>query len=134
MQLRPIITLLFGITFSSITLAAVDAGVPLADVVTSLLLGGSILSKLMWAVCIVVGVALIAAAFTQFQIHRRNPKLVPLTTPVLYLILGICAIALPFAGQFQGFLSSGEQGVKGAPAAPTTKHVYDPNDIDAPIN
>lgn len=116
------------------TVFGVDNGVPLADVVGTLLVGGDVLSKLMWAVCIVVGVALIAAAFTQFQIHRRNPKLVPLTTPVLYLVLGICAIALPFVGQLKGFLSQGQQGVKGEPAAPTVKRNYNPNDIDAPIN
>lgn len=116
------------------TVLGADDGVPLADVIGTLLVGGDVLSKLMWAVCIVVGVALIAAAFTQFQIHRRNPKLVPLTTPVLYLILGICAIALPFVGQIKGFLSEGQQGVKGEPAPPTIKRNYNPNDIDAPIN
>lgn len=110
-------------------------GVALGDMANNLLVGGNILTKLMWAVCIVVGIALIAAAFTQFQIHRRNPKLVPLTTPVLYLILGIIAIAIPFVGQAQGFLNGGKKGVQGAAAAPpsTTTKRYDPNDIDAPI-
>jgi len=111
-------------------------GVALGDMANTLLVGGGILTKLMWAVCIVVGIALIAAAFTQFQIHRRNPKLVPLTTPVLYLILGIIAIAIPFAGQVEGFLSSGQKGVGGAAVtrspAVGTKH-YEPTDIDAPI-
>lgn len=112
-----------------------EDGVALSQISRTLLTGGTVLSKLMWAVCIVVGIALIAAAFTQFQIHRRNPKLVPLATPVLYLILGIAAIALPFLGQAKGFLSSGQQGVKGsAAAAPKRQQYYDPNDIDAPLN
>lgn len=116
-------------------------GVALGDMAKTLLVGGGILTKLMWAVCIVVGIALIAAAFTQFQIHRRNPKLVPLTTPVLYMILGIIAIAIPFFSQVEGFLSEGHPGIRGAPAASTAPTVapgkpakqYDPNDIDAPI-
>ncbi len=108
-------------------------GVALGDMANTLLVGGNILTKLMWAVCIVVGIALIAAAFTQFQIHRRNSKLVPLTTPVLYLILGIIAIAIPFIGQVEGFLSGGQKGVHGAPAAPAAAKRSDPNDIDAPI-
>ncbi len=120
---------------------AIAEGVSLGAMANTLLVGGGILTKLMWAACIVVGIALIAAAFTQFQIHRRNPKLVPLTTPVLYLILGIIAIAIPFINQVDGFLSQGAKGIGSAPAArtappvsPTTpaKH-YDPNDIDAPI-
>lgn len=128
-------TLAFLVCFMFAGYSIADDGVPLSDVVSTLLVGGGVLSKLMWAVCIVVGVALIAAAFTQFQIHRRNPKLVPLATPILYLILGILAIAVPFIGQVKGFMSPGVQGVKGSPAPPpTTKQNYNPNDIDAPIN
>jgi hypothetical protein len=50
----------------------------------------------MWASCIIVGVSFFCAAIAQYQIHRSNPKLVPLTTTVTYLILGIIAIAIPF--------------------------------------
>lgn len=114
-------------------------GASLAHISKNLLVGGHILTKLMWAACIVVGIALIAAAFTQFQIHRRNPKLVPLTTPVLYLILGIVAIAIPFVPQFRGFLSPGQPGLRGtqtAPPADPTRTQYtttNTNDIDAPL-
>lgn len=106
---------------------------PLSEIVSTMLIGGDILTKLIWAVCIVVGIALLAAAFTQFQIHRRNPKLVPLATPTLYLILGIVAIAIPFIGQAHGFLSPPVSNVKGSSAPPTHKQNYDPNDIDAPL-
>lgn len=121
------------IVYSGVIFA--EDGLALSQIVSTLLTGGSVLSKLMWAVCIVVGIALIAAAFTQFQIHRRNPKLVPLATPVLYLILGIAAIAVPFLGQVKGFLGPGQKGVKGSAAAAQQKQqYYDPNDIDAPLN
>lgn len=123
-----------GVVYAGYALAFDEGGVPLSQMVSTVMVGGSVLTKLVWAACIVVGVALIAAAFTQFQIHRRNPKIVPLTTPVLYLILGIIAIAIPFVGQIQGFLGPGQGGVKGTPAMPTTKQNYNPNDIDAPIN
>ena len=125
-------SLIVALLYSS---TAAAEGVALADMTKTLLVGGGILTKLMWAVCIVVGIALIAAAFTQFQIHRRNPKLVPLMTPILYLILGIVAIAIPFIGQVEGFLSKGHPGLRGAPAKPVAPAAqqYDPNDIDAPI-
>ncbi len=120
----------------------VAEGRPLSDIVSTVLIGGDILTKLMWAICIVMGIALIAASFTQFQIHRRNPKIVPLATPVMYLILGILAIAIPFLGQSMGFLSPPVQNVKGS-AAPSQRQQnqnnkqqpqqYNPNDIDAPL-
>jgi hypothetical protein len=139
MKLRLIFgSVIFALLYSG---CAAAEGVALGDMAKTLLVGGGILTKLMWAVCIVVGIALIAAAFTQFQIHRRNPKLVPLTTPVLYLILGIVAIAIPFVGQVEGFLSKGHPGIRNAPAKPIVPpsapgkpaKQYDPNDIDAPI-
>lgn len=134
-NIKRFVVTLFALLGAS-SVFAFEEGVPLSQIVAKFLVGGGILSKLMWAACIVVGIALIAAAFTQFQIHRRNPKLVPLTTPVLYLILGIVAIAIPFLGQVQGFLGPGEKGVKGdaAPPPPNTRPAYDPNDIDAPLN
>jgi len=71
----------------------------LGDISGTLTFGADIVVKLMWAACIITGVILLSASFTQFQIHRYNPKLVPLTTPVMYLILGVIAIAIPFAGR-----------------------------------
>lgn len=133
MRSKHLLTLIFGLG----TATTASAEVPLSEIVQTILAGGTILSKLMWAVCIVVGIALIAAAFTQFQIHRRNPKLVPLATPVLYLILGIISIAIPFVGQIRGFLGPPAPSVKSsaAPVPPAGQPPggYDPNDIDAPI-
>lgn len=110
---------------------SVSAETTLADVSQVLLSGSGILTKVMWAACIIVGILLIAAAFTQFQIHRRNPKLVPLTTPVLYLILGIGAIAIPFIERVTGFLEK-ENQAKGVQTLRGNRSNI--NDIDAPIN
>ncbi len=76
---------------------AAYATATLSDITEVLINNADFLSKLFWAACIVVGVSLLSSAFTQFQIHRFNPKQVPLSTPVIYLILGVCAIAVPFA-------------------------------------
>lgn len=63
----------------------------------------SILARVMWAACVIVGIALFITAFTQFQTHRRNPKLVPLTTPAMYLLLALVALAIPFAEHIFNF-------------------------------
>jgi len=116
------------------------ADVKLQDAVNTLLIGGDVLTKVMWAACIIVGIALIAAGFTQFQIHRRNPKLVPLTTPIMYLILGVAAISLPFIDTINDFISPKHIGLKTGPAKSHNRGVNsapapsNPNDIDAPIN
>jgi hypothetical protein len=114
-------------------------GVPLDNAVNTIMIGGDVLAKVMWAACIIVGIALIAAAFTQFQIHRRNPKLVPLTTPIMYLILGVASIAIPFLDRVTDFLNPTAKPPRIIAPAPTkggtgpVKPHYDPNDIDAPI-
>jgi hypothetical protein len=59
--------------------------------------GATFLAKILWAACIIVGIILFFTAFTQFQIHRTNPKLVPLAVPITYLLLAIGAIIIPFA-------------------------------------
>lgn len=87
-----------GCCILSIYMTSVGAR-SLGDISGTLTFGADILVKMMWAACIITGIVLIAASFTQFQIHRYNPKLVPLTTPVLYLILGVVAIGIPFAGR-----------------------------------
>ena len=47
-----------------------------------------------WA-CYVVGVALIIGAAMQYRIHRQNPKLTPLFTPVMMLLVGITIVLIP---------------------------------------
>ncbi len=129
------LTVLFTfVLIASGTVLAVD----LAEFSGVLTQGGGFLQKMLWAAAIVVGILLIAAAFTQFQIHRRNPKLVPLTTPVMYLILGIVAIALPFLDTTGGFMGEKVDRIKStpdeSPQGPGTPPRYvNPNDIDAPI-
>lgn len=54
------------------------------------------LSIFMWVACIAVGVILLMTAYSQYTIHRFNPKLVPLGTPITYLVLSLAVFAIPF--------------------------------------
>ena len=56
----------------------------------------AVITKLVVLVCYAVGVAFCIGALMQYRQHRRNPKLVPLTTPVLLIILGGMALLLPY--------------------------------------
>ena len=66
----------------------------------------SILIRVMWAACIIVGIVLIITAFSQFQVHRQNPKLVPLGTPATYLLLALVALGIPFAERITGYMDA----------------------------
>ena len=88
----------------------------LGKVALSLTSTTDVLVKLMWAACILVGVGLLITAITQYQIHRSNPKLVPLATPITYLFLAIAAIVLPFAGNLSGFIDGYTGSGSGVPS------------------
>jgi hypothetical protein len=114
--------------------ATIAADTDFQDVMSAFIGGGDILSKIIWAACILVGIGMITAAFTQFQIHRRNPKLVPLTTPVMYLILGVCAIAVPFVESDKSFLTPPSTSKLQATDPGQSRVNPHSTDIDAPMN
>lgn len=68
----------------------------LGDVAENLMGPTSIVTKLVDITCYIIGMAFVLVAFAQYKIHRQSPKLVPLTTPVLLLVLGICALLVPY--------------------------------------
>ena len=90
------------------TVFAAEDTISMGGVVGNIHSGATIIARLMWAACIIVGIALSITALTQFQAHRRNPKLVPLTTPAVYLILALLTLAIPFAERIFGFKDSDE--------------------------
>lgn len=51
---------------------------------------------LMELACYATGGALVIGAAVQYRIHRQNPKLVPLFTPILMTFLGIVTMGIPF--------------------------------------
>ena len=102
----------------------------------------SIVARLMWAACVISGIALLITAFTQIQTHRNNPKLMPLTTPITYILLGLVALAIPFAERILGFedgdvdssqsrLESSELGSSVPRKKPKPKYTSTPN-VNAP--
>lgn len=48
------------------------------------------------AICIITGVALVLGSFFQYKKHRNNPSEVPLSTPIMTLLVGLALIALSF--------------------------------------
>lgn len=61
-----------------------------------------ILTKLVLVACYIIGTGFIFAALAQYRIHRQSPKLVPLTTPILLLILGIVCVLIPYSTKLFG--------------------------------
>ena len=47
--------------------------------------------------CYVAGAVLLLVGFTKFLRYRQNPQETPLSTPIVYAILGIGVILLPWA-------------------------------------
>ncbi|HKY69280.1 MAG TPA: hypothetical protein VJ205_00120 [Gammaproteobacteria bacterium] len=72
------------------------AATTLGGAAQNLLTPTEILTKLVIFACYVGGVGICLTALVQYNIHRKNPKLVPLTTPVMLLIVGIILIFLPY--------------------------------------
>ena len=68
----------------------------LGQITDTLMTPTKIITKLLIFACYVVGAILIFAAMAQYKIHRQSPKLVPLTTPILLLFLGVGLLVIPY--------------------------------------
>lgn len=68
----------------------------IGDVAENLMGPTSIATKLVDITCYIIGFAFVLMAFAQYKIHLQSPKLVPLMTPVLLLVLGVCALMIPY--------------------------------------
>jgi hypothetical protein len=64
--------------------------------------GTNFLTKFFWVACILVGVFLLTGFMVHYKEHRNNPKLVPMSTVITYLILGLIAISIPFLNRIFG--------------------------------
>ncbi len=74
----------------------------LGDVAENLLGPTAFVTKLVIVACYAIGAILILMSFAQYKIHRQTPKLVPLTTPIALLILGIIALLIPYVTKMGG--------------------------------
>lgn len=83
-------------------IAMAQSSTSIGDIANTLLQPTALVTKLLLLTCYIVGVALILMAFAQYKVHRQSPKLVPLSTPVILLFLGIVALLIPYVtNQFE---------------------------------
>lgn len=97
----------------------------LGDIAENIGGGVSIVSEILIAACVVVGICLMGTAVTQYQVHRNNPKLVPLFNPILYLVLGTILACFP---PLLDYLSDNDSPSGTYPGATALSL-----DIDAPV-
>ncbi len=74
----------------------------IGEVADTLFSGTNILTRFFWVASILVGVFLLTGCMVHYKEHRNNPKLVPLSTVITYLILGLIAISIPFLNRLFG--------------------------------
>jgi hypothetical protein len=85
--------ILFGL---SSFISPVVFGASAGDMSENLFEPTVIATRLAIFACYILGVGLILAAGVQYKQHRQSPKLTPLSTPILLLIIGIALVALPY--------------------------------------
>lgn len=123
--LLPLSLILFGVLLSSLCFGS---DVPtIGSIADKLTIGTDLLTRFMVAVCIVMGVGLIITGLTLYKAHRNNPKFVPLDRPVMYAVLGLLVILIPFLGEIFGPTGS-SLDLKKRQAAESC-----PTNIDAPL-
>lgn len=84
------------------------AAFSIGDAAQNLMVPTEILTKLLLISCYIIGIALILGAIVQYKIHRQSPKLVPLTTPITLLILGLVSVFIPYGTKMFGPTFSAE--------------------------
>ncbi|MFI4937618.1 MAG: hypothetical protein ACHQJ6_03810 [Candidatus Berkiellales bacterium] len=83
------------------------------DIAQNLLGPTTILTKLAQVACYIIGTALILGSIAQYKMHRLNPKLVPLTTPIALLVLGTITVLIPYSSKMFGETYSATEHAKG---------------------
>ncbi len=116
------------IFFSDVGMAKEYAS--LGSIAETLISGTDAVTKLMHFISITMGVALFIMAISLYKAHRFNPKFVPLERPIIYVLLGIILVALPFFGRIFGPTGSTQDYDK---IQLETKGVQT-YDIDAPLD
>ena len=103
-------------------------GAPTVENVADNLMGPTeIITKMVVAASYIVGVGLIIFSFAQFKQHRQSPKLVPLGTPIMLLILGICAVMIPYISTISGVSFSATEQAKREGRGPSKHGAFSGN-------
>jgi len=74
----------------------------IGDYASQILHPVGILNNFIGSAAIIVGVGCLFAAFFRYMQHRVNPLAAPISTVILFLILGLLLLALPFIYLFVG--------------------------------
>ena len=83
--------------FFSIGAYAADLGTVSED----LLAPTAIVTQILVYVCYIVGAIFFFMAMAQYKVHRESPKLVPLSTPIMFVLFGAILALLPYvSGKF----------------------------------
>lgn len=99
----------------------------LGQVAEVLINGTDFVTRLLIVACFVIGIGLVIVGILMYQSHRRNPKFVPLDRVIMYVILGLLVLGIPFLGQIIAPTSSTIDIKK----QQSSKHHV--QDIDAPL-
>jgi hypothetical protein len=113
------------------SVAVADDTTTFSDIASNVIFGASIVSEVLHAVSILMGIGFMIYSVVSFQNHRINPKMVPLDRPIIYLCLGIVLTAIPFLGQIVGH-STGEVHKKKHQHSRSA--AYYEHDIDEPLD
>ncbi|MES2213020.1 MAG: hypothetical protein V4490_07805 [Pseudomonadota bacterium] len=98
--------------------AGMAYAVDLADVASGVYEPLKFVTIMMRYASYAVGFALFVGAISQFQLHRINPKLTPLMTPIFLLFLALAALFLPYIStMFGNSWSAEEQDARGTAGA-----------------
>ena len=89
-----------------------SAALTIGDAAENLMGPTEVITKFVLFACYVVGIALCLAAIAQYKIHRQSPKLVPLTTPILLVLIGIILIFIPIISNKVGQTGSAVEQAK----------------------
>jgi len=95
--------------FSSPVFATSSIG----EIADNLMAPTAIITKMVLVACYIIGATLVFAALAQYKIHRQSPKLVPLSTPIALLILGVVSLLIPYATNMFGETFSAVEQDKG---------------------
>jgi len=74
-----------------------DKTTPINQVAANLAMGPvAIFLKFFYAACYITGAILLINGYAKFRHFRRNPQEMPLSTSLVYVILGIALMLIPF--------------------------------------
>jgi hypothetical protein len=105
----------------------------IADIANNLIFGADILSNFLHAASIAMGVGFLIYSLVAFRNHYLNPKMVPLDRPIVYVILSIVLIAVPFLGRILEHETGRSHVQKTQGNGDNSSSTSGYHDIDAPL-